>query len=230
LLGKDNENQILLGNIARKLAHIHSLRVPIERNPNLIFELMRKYLQEGYKKFPFEELLPKFKCNTLLGTNLIQEIEWIEKCVKDSKSPVVFTHNDFRQSNIEEEFDSKLTFIDYEYSGYTFRAMDFGIFFTEFNRTSLLFQEFPEEEKVINFLEEYHRESIEIFGKNFSDDKRNSLKSLLIETKVSYIFQVLYMVLFLNEMIGYNENSFFTNAFGRTDEFVINGFNCTMKI
>ncbi len=161
---------------------------------------------------------------------MIQEIEWIEKCVKDSKSPVVFTHNDFRQSNIEEEFDSKLTFIDYEYSGYTFRAMDFGIFFTEFNRTSLLFQEFPEEEKVINFLEEYHRESIEIFGKNFSDDKRNSLKSLLIETKVSYIFQVLYMVLFLNEMIGYNENSFFTNAFGRTDEFVINGFNCTMKI
>ncbi len=159
---------------------------------------MRKYLKEGYKNFPFEELLRKFKCNTLLGTNFIQEIEWIEKCVRDCKSPVVFTHNDFRQSNIliEEEFDNKLTFIDYEYSGYTFRAMDFGIFFAEFNRTSLLFTEFPEEEKVKNFLEEYRRESIEIFGKNFSDDKQNCLESLLIETKVSYIFQVLYMVLF----------------------------------
>jgi thiamine kinase-like enzyme len=198
LLGKDNENQILLGNIARKLAHIHSLRVPIERNPNLIFQLMRKYLEEGYKNFPFEELLSKFKCNTLLGTNFIKEIEWIEKCVKDCKSPVVFTHNDFRQSNIliEQQFDDKLTFIDYEYSGYTFRAMDFGIFFTEFNRTSLLFSEFPEEQKVIHFLEQYRRESIQIFGTNFSDDKQNSLESLLMETKVSYIFQVLYMVLF----------------------------------
>jgi hypothetical protein len=32
---------------------------------------------------------------------------------------------------------------------------------------------------------------------------------------------------FLNGMIGYNENSLFTNNFGRTDLFVINGFNCS---
>ncbi len=31
-------------------------------------------------------------------------------------------------------------------------------------------------------------------------------------------------------MIGYNENSLFTNAFGRTDLFVINGFNCIFII
>ncbi len=31
---------------------------------------------------------------------------------------------------------------------------------------------------------------------------------------------------FLYKLIGYNENSFLTNAFGRTDLFVINGFNC----
>jgi hypothetical protein len=31
---------------------------------------------------------------------------------------------------------------------------------------------------------------------------------------------------FLNQMIGYNEKSLFTNGFGRTDLFVINKFNC----
>jgi hypothetical protein len=31
---------------------------------------------------------------------------------------------------------------------------------------------------------------------------------------------------FLYKLIGYNESWFLTNAFGRTDVFVIKGFNC----
>jgi hypothetical protein len=32
----------------------------------------------------------------------------------------------------------------------------------------------------------------------------------------------------IEKSIGYNENSLLTNAFGRTDLSVINGFNCTI--
>ncbi len=60
--------------------------------------------------------------------------------------------------------------------------------------------------------------------------KPNTVKPVYNELSYNEAHRFHRLHRFLYEMIGYNENSLLKNAFGRTDLFLINGFNCNLTV
>jgi len=131
----------LVNEIARKLAKLHSINVPIKKNNYWIFDNMDQFYREAFEKFPIESMINSYQLMELMSTNLLKEIEWIKKAIETTKSPIVFCHNDFRGSNIlikeSQSNNDKVLFCDFEYSSYGFRGFDFGSLFSDWGRTSL---------------------------------------------------------------------------------------------
>ena len=111
--------------IARKLANVHSLNVPINKEPTWLFSTMYEWLekvrtlnvdqlrekdkmlvQSGKKpskkqqppvvKNPFNYEAAKF----IIEFDYEREIEWLKEFLKQCDSPVVFAHNDLQEGNI----------------------------------------------------------------------------------------------------------------------------------
>lgn len=111
--------------IARKLANVHSLNVPINKEPTWLFSTMYEWLEKvrtlnvdqlrekdrmlhGGKKAsskkqqqqavknPFNYEAAKF----IIEFDYEREIEWLKEFLKQCDSPVVFAHNDLQEGNI----------------------------------------------------------------------------------------------------------------------------------
>jgi thiamine kinase-like enzyme len=131
----------LVNEIARKLAKLHSLNVPIKKNNYWIYDNFDRFYRESFEKFPIESMINSYKLMELMSTNLMREIEWIKKAIKTTKSPIVFCHNHFRGSNIlikqSESNNERILFCDFEYSSYGFRGIDFGSLFANWGRINV---------------------------------------------------------------------------------------------
>lgn len=111
--------------IARKLANVHSLNVPINKEPTWLFSTMYEWLekvrtlnvdelrekdraiqsskkatgkkqQQPIVKNPFNYEAAKF----IIEFDYEREIEWLKEFLKQCDSPVVFAHNDLQEGNI----------------------------------------------------------------------------------------------------------------------------------
>lgn len=93
--------------IARKLANVHCLDVPINKEPTWLFDNMYDWLATFRHLEPYElrEEQQKVRFNASAARILLRfpfekEIEWLRKFLKSAKSPVVFSHNDMQEGNI----------------------------------------------------------------------------------------------------------------------------------
>ena len=75
----------------------------------------------------------RFEKKMNLNHCLRKEIEWLSTLLNNTKSPIVFAHNDLLSGNIlYRDEDTTLVFVDYEYGGWNYRGFDIGNHFCEY--------------------------------------------------------------------------------------------------
>ena len=137
---KNNEVTTVM---AQKLAKMHSLKMPLNKNPKDFISLTRatikkhlEHFNEVVKKKKLPEESPKEfhelveLCYTFDWMKLI---DWFEKTLPSIRSRSVFSHNDMNLGNFlvfpNKSGDDKITFLDFECAGYNYRGADIGFHF-----------------------------------------------------------------------------------------------------
>ncbi|KAL3841912.1 hypothetical protein ACJMK2_020001 [Sinanodonta woodiana] len=133
------QNPTISREIARKLAGIHALDMPLCKEPRWLFDTLESWLMDAVKLLKNankkDVLLQK-----LLSYELDDEYKVFLEIISNVKSrvncPVVFAHNDLQEGNIlynEHSADNSnmLTVIDLEYCAYNYRGYDLGNHFIE---------------------------------------------------------------------------------------------------
>ena len=141
---------------AKAIAGHHKLSPPIKKVP-ILFITLRKWISN----VPLEYIEPEKKAYDI---NIIKkELVFMEENLKN-RSDVVFCHNDLLLKNFIKN-DKSVELIDYEYSGYSYRAFDLANHFNEWCGFELVWENFPSEDTQRRFLKEYLKE--------FYDNKKN---------------------------------------------------------
>jgi PREDICTED: similar to CHKB protein len=173
--------------IARKLAHVHALEVPINKEPCWLFNTMYSWLENIRNTFTLK-MFPKDKRR--LGQALLEfdyetELSWLQSFLSKIVSPVVFSHNDLQEGNIllpnrsplaqrsanakcSKGLEDKIVLIDFEYCSYNYRGFDFANHFCEWafdysnpNYPYFYFKpdRYPSETEKRHFIREYVKSS-----------------------------------------------------------------------
>lgn len=105
--------------IAQKMAEIHSLDIPVSKEPDWLWSTMNRWIQNvdtilcnyvpgsggGDDDKKRHEQMERFK-----RINFRAEIKWLKMVVEKNNFPVVFSHNDLQEGNILlKETDSNLS-------------------------------------------------------------------------------------------------------------------------
>jgi choline/ethanolamine kinase len=91
--------------IAEKMAEIHSLDIPICKEPEWLWNTMNRWLKnvetilstsvDGLKNINEKEEAEK-----LSKLNFRQEVQWLRETIERESMPVIFSHNDLQEGNI----------------------------------------------------------------------------------------------------------------------------------
>lgn len=125
--------------IGEKMAQIHTLDVPISKEPTWLWDTLNKWINninQMVKTGLNEERHEIFLSTLLSGWQLDTEMEWMRQYLEQLKSPVVFCHNDLQEGNIlirekAVSREEKLVIIDFEYCSYNYRGFDLANHFCE---------------------------------------------------------------------------------------------------
>uniref|UniRef100_A0AC34Q9K8 Choline kinase n=1 Tax=Panagrolaimus sp. JU765 TaxID=591449 RepID=A0AC34Q9K8_9BILA len=92
--------------IARRLAHVHQLEVPIWKEPDYLCDALERWLHQlatipsAHSTFDLPESYHEFSPKTLTIKDLEEEIEFLRQRINYSTSKVSFCHNDLQEGNI----------------------------------------------------------------------------------------------------------------------------------
>ncbi|CAH2056052.1 unnamed protein product, partial [Iphiclides podalirius] len=105
LLTKELSEPALSMKIAEKMAAIHSMDVPLSKEPNWLWKTMYKWLRTVKEERLSQTVVGKNEdeqeiIKRLKGVDFDKEIEWLKKFIATVDSPVVFCHNDMQEGNI----------------------------------------------------------------------------------------------------------------------------------
>lgn len=97
--------------IAEKTAEIHSLDIPVSKEPDWLWCTMERWLltvETVLSKFQATNADETMQLEKLRQINFRQEMKWFQEIVKGSQEfPVVFSHNDLQEGNIlYKDYDS----------------------------------------------------------------------------------------------------------------------------
>ncbi|KFM65108.1 Choline/ethanolamine kinase, partial [Stegodyphus mimosarum] len=149
--------------IAREMAKIHALDVPVVKTPE-IWKFVNRWLDETEiellkknQSFPQKQWYE-------------EEFKWLKKEMEKMNSPLVYCHNDLHGGNILlRENSSKINepeiiLIDFEFGGYNYRGYDIGNHFSEwcfsYNTEKFPFfdgdfRRFPSQEEQVTYFKAY---------------------------------------------------------------------------
>ncbi|BES87852.1 choline ethanolamine [Nesidiocoris tenuis] len=142
--------------IADKIAQIHLMDVPINKQPKWLWHTMHTWVKQIEELIESDNIQEGSRemINTMKALNLSDELVWLKEFLVGIKSPVVFCHNDLQEGNIllRERANSdldltngndvtengnvrmtsdSLVVIDFEYCSYNYRGFDFANHFCE---------------------------------------------------------------------------------------------------
>ncbi|PNF21862.1 Choline/ethanolamine kinase [Cryptotermes secundus] len=130
--------------IAEKMANIHKMNVPINKEPRWLWDTISgwvKNVQANLEDPGLVESENVIMLQKLKMYNLAAEAEWLRKYLGKISSPVVFCHNDMQEGNIllctdnmtddEALMNPRLVLIDFEYCSYNYRGFDLANHFLE---------------------------------------------------------------------------------------------------
>ncbi|XP_017032232.1 choline/ethanolamine kinase isoform X1 [Drosophila kikkawai] len=98
--------QRILMKVAEKMGEIHSLNIPMSKEPDWIWNCMQRWISSydsivkgNVQSKPDSTVL--LKQTELMSTiDYVQEIAWIKSVIDAGEYPVVFCHNDLQEGNI----------------------------------------------------------------------------------------------------------------------------------
>jgi choline/ethanolamine kinase len=145
MLCEELKDPIYSATIARKLATVHSLDVPINKEPTWLFDTLNQWLETVRNPQTSDKTAAQTSKNPELEQELCSfdfesELKWLKQFLGSCNSPVVFSHNDLQEGNIllpESAsikmcpFDDRIVFIDFEFCAYNYRGFDLGNHFCE---------------------------------------------------------------------------------------------------
>ena len=135
--------------IGEKMAQIHSLDVPISKEPTWLWDTMDRWMKTTkmilsspsaqaapLKRVEAAEPPTEESIERMVRWHLDTEMEWMRQYLSRLRSPVVFCHNDLQEGNILIRENSKcrkdrLVIIDFEYCSYNYRGFDLANHFCE---------------------------------------------------------------------------------------------------
>ncbi|XP_054157527.1 choline/ethanolamine kinase-like [Oppia nitens] len=223
----DYHNKTLVSLLARKLARLHSLCIPVPKDgtsksrENIFVKwfdtemrhniscdgFIGKYLHENSNRYPIFSTL-----------SLAEETDWYLKTVDALNCPIVFSHNDLNRRNIlisesnnnnnnnNENFeDIEIYLIDFDWCVYDYRGTDFGQYFSRWaqEETDFGVGVFPTNEQMIPFIDSYIGQMSQLVGDKYQKQAINSREQLIKESKVftlmAFIKDILYCIWVTNE-------------------------------
>ncbi|XP_011640620.1 choline/ethanolamine kinase isoform X2 [Pogonomyrmex barbatus] len=205
LLTKELADSTLSLLIAEKMAQIHTMQIPISKEPTWIWDTMNNWLNmatdilENSDDIDSRQLenIRLIKC-----LNLEKEINWLETIVKQHKYPVTFCHNDMQEGNIlllQNTRKPKLVLIDFEYCSYNYRGFDIANHFAEwlYDYTASEYPFFhehttagPTKEQKLNFIKTYLR----TLGKEGSVEEERVMAEVRVFSLASHLFWSLWSI------------------------------------
>jgi len=122
--------------IARNVALIHSLDIPVSKEPSWLHDTMRAYHSKlkpiKLSRVPEEER-PAAESVSLFDIH--HEMDWLLALINKLQCPVVFSHNDINTGNIlvKDNYQGcdPVVLIDFEFSSYNYRSFDIANHFNE---------------------------------------------------------------------------------------------------
>ncbi|KAI5637045.1 choline/ethanolamine kinase domain-containing protein [Phthorimaea operculella] len=124
LLTKELSEPAISMKIAEKTAAIHSMDIPLSKEPNYIWKSMYKWLKTVKEEcftngIKGKNEIEQTAIRKLKEMNYDNEIEWLKKYLMPFESPVVFCHNDLQEGNILIlEGDTQVPCDEYESSSF----------------------------------------------------------------------------------------------------------------
>ncbi|EDW49709.1 choline/ethanolamine kinase isoform X1 [Drosophila sechellia] len=98
--------QRILKRVAEKMGEIHSLNIPMSKEPDWIWNCMQRWVSGlesivngSVKTNPKSSVLKK-QMELMRTFDYVQEMAWIRSIIEDEDYPVVFCHNDLQEGNI----------------------------------------------------------------------------------------------------------------------------------
>lgn len=92
--------------IAEKMGEIHSLNIPMSKEPDWIWNCMDRWLASlesivkgKIESKPNSAVLQKQR-DLMRSIDYVQELAWIRSVIEAGTYPVVFCHNDLQEGNI----------------------------------------------------------------------------------------------------------------------------------
>ncbi|CAG2166656.1 unnamed protein product [Oppiella nova] len=198
--------------LAQKLAKFHSLQMPVPKDSthysttNIFEKWFDQKLRDSYRTGIIRKHITAQNLEIFSKLDFIEEVEWYQRTVTELRSPIVFSHNDFNRRNIliQESDNNNSTdnpdiyLIDFDWSNYNYRGVDFGQYFSRWGQTDTEFGsgDFPADTQMYDFIEAYIQEMTKIYGKSYAQNEINSRERLIKESKVlallAYIKDILY--------------------------------------
>ncbi|XP_050535403.1 choline/ethanolamine kinase isoform X3 [Daktulosphaira vitifoliae] len=153
--------------IAEKMADLHQLNIPINKDSTWLWDTMDRWLQQPISDCNLSR--DNIELDQILSINLSDETRWLKKHLTKLRSPVVFCHNDLQEGNVllkEKELTGSrsLCLIDYEYCAYNYRGFDIANHFIEwiYDYTNPKYPHytvkrdlFPTKDQQVEFLKRY---------------------------------------------------------------------------
>ncbi|XP_054002302.1 choline/ethanolamine kinase isoform X2 [Hylaeus anthracinus] len=205
LLTKELADPTLSSMIAEKMAQIHTMQVPISKEPTWLWDTMAKWLDtttdilENVEDIDVRQLK---NVNTIRTIDLDREISWFRSLVTRQKHPVVFCHNDMQEGNIllrQNTRKPELVLIDFEYCSYNYRGFDIANHFVEwqYDYTAAEYPFFhertgsgPTKEQKINFVKSY----LKTIGKEGSSEEERIMMEIKVFSLASHLFWGLWSI------------------------------------
>ncbi|XP_014673611.1 PREDICTED: choline/ethanolamine kinase-like, partial [Priapulus caudatus] len=126
--------------IAKKMAAVHQLQLPISKTPGWIFDMTSRWLHHVRANSEHLTAHTSKRDNavlqTLLECDIEGELQYLQDLLCKAESPVVFCHNDVQEGNVllrdeKGPLIDRLVFIDFEYCSYNYRGFDLANHFCE---------------------------------------------------------------------------------------------------
>uniref|UniRef100_A0A7E4UYS3 Choline/ethanolamine kinase n=1 Tax=Panagrellus redivivus TaxID=6233 RepID=A0A7E4UYS3_PANRE len=132
--------------IAKSIARIHKLEMPIWKEPDFLSELLTQWITQlaehtkPHDIIIIPEKYSQWAPKSITVEELGQLVESTKKLIAKSQSKVVFCHNDILENNLllvekkDQDTDktySELVMIDFEFACYNYRGFEFANHFVE---------------------------------------------------------------------------------------------------
>ncbi|CAG9770299.1 unnamed protein product [Ceutorhynchus assimilis] len=202
LLTSELADEKLSAKIAQKMASLHSMEVPLHKEPGWLWNTIDRWLKTCEKKLKGD--IPGFVTDLLDGIDLRGETKWLKQRLEQENSPVVFCHNDMQEGNIlismdqdkeNNPNDPELVIIDFEYCSYNYRGFDIANHFIEWvynckEENYPYYREdwsnYPTEQQRLNFIRTY------LIERGSRENAKKVLKEVEVFTLASHFFWALW--------------------------------------